>query len=214
MTLRISPLWAALIVVLPLLSGCASTDDDAPAKAAASGCPRTGLMPGADRLPVFEDMANPSRETVTVKAQLYGITYTCKPVPKRGEVEVNLNLRFVADRMPLAGSLKGLTLPYFIAVLDENDDILMRRRGNVRLVFGEGAKDIAPTQARVNEEVLAPVPAPDAMAAGNYKIVAGFELIPAQLRYNNGESDLAMAPEQAAPANDTPPVRKRHKGSN
>lgn len=215
MTPRFSALWAVLIIVLPLLSACAGVDEDEVAPPAPSfGCPRAGLMPDADRLPVFEDMANPSRETVTVKAQLYGITYACKPVPQRGEMSVTMTLRFVADRMPLAGSLKGLTLPYFIAVLDENDNILMHRRGDVRMVFGAGGKKVPATQARAEQEVVAPIPAPDAMAAGAYKIVAGFELIPAQIRYNRGDSALDAAARPAPPVPAKVPARNRHKKVN
>lgn len=213
MTHRFMRLCALLIVVLPLLSACASSSgEDAPPPAPTFGCPQAGLMPDADRLAVFNDMANPSRETVTVKAQLYGITYACKPVPSRGEINVTMTARFVADRMPLAGSLKGLTLPYFVAVIDENDDILMHRRFTVRMAFGENKK-IPASQARAQEQIEVPVPAPDAMAAGKYKIVAGFELIPAQIRYNKGESELtAPAPQKTTQEQAKPPARKRHKG--
>ena len=163
MTLRISALAALLIVVLPLLSACATADGtEAPKPAPTFGCPRGGLMRDADRLAVFEDMANPSRETVTVKAQLYGMNYACKPVPKRGEIEVAVTTRFVADRMPLGGSLKGLTLPYFVAVLDQNENILVHERFDVRLTFGEGSKNLPPTRAIAQEERMIAIAAPDA----------------------------------------------------
>ncbi len=191
---RLIALAALSFVVLSLLAGCAATPTEEEALAPTFGCPRAGLMPDADRLAVFSDMKNPTRENVTVKAELYGITYTCKPVPHRGEIEVALTARFVADRQPVAGGLKGLTLPYFIAVLDENDTILMHRRFSVRLTFGEGAKNLAPTRARAQEQHTIPVAAPDAMAAGNYKIVAGFELIPAQVYYNKGQEILTPTP--------------------
>lgn len=213
MTPRFPALWAVLIVVLPLLSACATADEQAAAKPAPTfGCPRGGLMRDADRLAVFEDMANPSRETVTVKAQLYGMTYECKPVPRQGVIEVSVSSRFVADRMPLGGSLKGLTLPYFVAVLDSNDNILVHERFNVRMVFGEGGKKLPPTRALVQEDRVIAVAAPDAMAAGNYKIVAGFELIPAQVRYNKGDVELtAPVPQKSSPSA-TAPARQRHKG--
>lgn len=203
-----------VVALIAMLAGCAGGDDiDAAKPAPTFGCPRAGLMPSGDRLAVFENMANPSRETVTVKAQLYGMTYECKPVPSRGEIEVTLTARFVADRMPLAGSLKGLTLPYFIAVLDAEDNILMHRRFDVRLTFGEGGKNIATTQARAEAEHIIPVAAPDAMAAGNYKIVAGFELIPAQIRYNKGDLALGDAPQPDADDTEKPARRTRHKGT-
>ncbi len=215
MTVRFSPLWAILAVVLPLLSACATADEDAAARPApAFGCPRGGLMRDADRLAVFEDMANPSRETVIVKAQLYGMTYTCKPRPERGVVEITATTRFAADRMPLGGSLKGLTLPYFVAVLDQNDDILVHERFKVRLTFGEGGKKLPPTRAMAQEDRVIAVAAPDAMAAGNYKIVSGFELIPAQVRYNKGDSDLGAPARDPSAENANPPARKRHKGNN
>ena len=213
MTPRFLRLCALLIVVVPLLSACASSGEDAPPPAPTFGCPHAGLMQDADRLAVFNDMANPSRETVTVKAQLYGITYACKPVPSRGEINVTMTARFVADRMPLAGSLKGLTLPYFVAVVDENDDILMHRRFTVRMAFGENKK-IPASQARAEEQIEVPIPAPDAMAAGKYKIVAGFELIPAQIRYNKGESELTEPVMQKTPApqgKSSPPKRRKGK---
>lgn len=195
-------LLALFLIAAPVLAGCSATPDDQPPPAATFGCPRAGLMPSGDRLAVFSDMANPSRETATVKAQLYGMNYVCKPVPRRGEIEVALTARFVADRMPLAGDMKGLTLPYYIAVLDERDEIIAHRRFDIRLVFGEGSKNIASTQARAQADHVIPVPAPTALAANGYKIVAGFELIPAQVRYNRGDAVLVDPPApEPAPRN-------------
>lgn len=215
MKLRFRPLWALLIAVLPLLSACASAGTDTPRKAPTFACPQAGMMRDADRLAVFEDMANPSRETVTVKAQLYGMTYECKPRPERGALEVAVTTRFAADRMPLGGSLKGLTLPYFVAVVDASENIIVHERFDVRLTFGEGAKNLPQTRAQVQEVRVIDIPAPDAMAGGTYKILAGFELIPAQVRYNRGESDLgAPALQKQSTEQGNPPARKRHKGKN
>lgn len=177
--------FAGLAVVL-LLAGCAG----GPPKDPGYRCPQAGMMRHADQLAVFSDMANPSRESVTVRAQLPGLTYGCRPVPRRGAVEFHLALSFTAERLPAAGALKGISLPYFVAVLGPDGQIVERRRFKVRLTFDEKNKKLRPNMAAADADHTFDVAAPDAMAAGNYRVVAGFELIPAQLRFNQGALDL------------------------
>lgn len=194
--------WAVLLLLLlPLaLTGCATSADDQ-----AVNCPRPGLMQHADRLVVFDNMAAPTRETVTVKAELAGYSYGCRPMPKKGAMEMHMTLSFAATRQPLAPELKGLTLPYFVAVLDPQGNIVERQRHKVRLVFGARDNSTADriakspdTAARDQDHVIF-VAAPTAAAAAGYRVTFGFELVPAQLRYNQGDSTLSLSTSSSQP---------------
>ncbi len=187
----------AVLLLLPLLSGCTGTTA---AQEQARLCPRAGLMQQADNLVVFDNMRNPSRETVTVKARLAGYNYGCQAVPKKGALELHLTLSFMAERTALAPDLKGLSLPYFVAILDKQGNIVERQRHNVRLVFGDqdtsSADRIAksPDVAAADVDLVLMVRGQDANDAQSHRITFGFELVPAQLRYNQGEADLTAAP--------------------
>lgn len=195
---------AALCLVLAGLSACATSEPKDPG----FRCPRAGMMQASDRLPVFQDMVNPSRETVTVKAQLLGLTYGCQPVPRRGALETHLTLSFTAERTPLAGDLKGLTLPYFIAIVDANGVIVDRQRHKVRLSFDNSNPKLPPNVTMADADHKFDVPAPSAMAGGDYRVVTGFELIPAQLRYNRGDTELKAAPPVATAKPAPAPAKK------
>lgn len=176
--------FLALGLLLAGLAACAGQQDRDPGYR----CPRAGLMKTADRLPVFQDMAQASRETVTVKAQLLGLTYGCQPVPKRGALETHLTLSFSAERLPLAGDLKSLTLPYFIAVVGPKGELIDRKRYKVRLTFDGANKKLGPNVTTADADHEIDVGAENAMAGGDYRIVAGFELIPSQVAYNRGDT--------------------------
>jgi hypothetical protein len=189
------PAWwgALLLLVLPLLllalSGCVSA-----AERQARECPRAGMMQYADRLSVFDDMQAPTPETVTVNARLAGYNYGCRAVPKKGALEVHLTLSFAAQRTALAGGLKGITLPYFVAVIDAKGNIVERQRHKVRLAFSDqdssSADRIArsPDAAAKDQDHVILVRGMDAADAQNHRITFGFELVPAQLRHNRGEA--------------------------
>lgn len=193
------PLLGPLFALL-LLAGCQTGDKDPGYR-----CPQAGMMKDADRLAVFEDMANPSRETVTVKGQLFGMTYGCKPAPKKSAMEFHLTLSFSAKKTPLAADLKGLSLPYFVAIIDPEGNLVESRRFKVRLDFQNSNPKYGPDTAVTEEDQNFDVQVPDPITAGKYRVVSGFELIPAQLRYNQGETNLLPPAPAAAP---------KHKGKN
>lgn len=141
-------------------------------------CPTAGFMPGADTLRVFADMAAPKAAEQKVRADMVNYKYGCRPVPAKGSMEVALTLDFQAERLPPAGAMKGLTLPYFIAVLDPQEKVVERRAFTVRLKFDEAGRVVQSEDHRI----LVAMPAPQ--AAPGYKIAFGFELTPAQLAFN------------------------------
>lgn len=195
---RVSGAVAVLLIVplvLALLAGCTSVAERSAQKQARE-CPRAATLLNADKLAVFDNMKNPSRETVTVNARLAGYNYGCRAVPKKGALEVHLTLSFRAERTTLAGNMKGLSLPYFVAIIDKNGNIVERQRKKVRLTFGDQDSSTAdrikksPNVALVDEDIVLMVQGQDAADAQAHRITFGFELVPAQVRYNQGDADL------------------------
>mgnify|MGYP003394800120 CR=1 FL=1 len=181
------------VVAALWLAGCAASTPEL-----AYTCPTAGFIPDGDRLAVFRNMANPDPEAIMVRAELLNFRYVCKPVPRKGVMEVDMTLTFMADR--LEGDMKALSLPYFVAVLDENENIVERQRHNIRLTFGKNevkVKDGLPdtrAMAAAQHTVAVAVIAPT--KADKHRVVFGFELTPAQVRFNRGED---IAPPPATP---------------
>ncbi len=178
------------VVAVLWLAGCAASDQDPGYR-----CPTVGFIPGGDRLPVFQNMANPDPKSIAVQAEFLNFNYVCQPVPRKGVMEVDVTLTFMADR--IEGEMKALSLPYFVAVLDENENIVERQRHSVRLTFGKNevkAKDEVPdTRAMTYVEHTVAVAVNDPTKADQHRVVFGFELTPAQVRFNRGE-DITPPP--------------------
>lgn len=180
------PSFISLVAAL-WLAGCAAGNQEL-----GYTCPTAGLIPDGDRLTIFRNMANPDPKDLTVRAEILNFRYVCKPVPRKGVMEVDMTVTFMADR--IEGDMKALSLPYFVAVLDENENIVERQRHSIRLTFGKNevkAKDELPdTRALSPAEHTLRVAVNDPMLANKNRVVLGFELTPAQVRFNRGEDVL------------------------
>lgn len=161
-----------------------------------AACPVAGILQGADRLPVFADMREQGDpQTQTVQGQIVNFAGGCAPasdtkIPLLGKKEqakgmvYDLDIHFQGERYEAAtsdgkGPLKGLSLPYFVAVLGPGDQILQRARFSVKLGFDDQGHAVAQEQHRL----VIPEATPD--NAADYRVTFGFELTPQQLAYNN-----------------------------
>lgn len=184
------------LCLLPLLSACEMTDQMAKSFkgtsdeeiAALPSCPETGMMPGADRIPVFYGAnGKPAEGDVAVTGVLGKLSGGCS-FDKPGEAEMEIAISFLAERGPKGVALREQPLPYFIAVLSPDETVLQRAAFSTTVDFDNAGRAFA------KEEHDIRVPVPTREAAGAYKVVVGFQLTPEQLAFNreNGAKNAAQ----------------------
>lgn len=150
--MRLIVLAAALLV-----SGCSLLHEEA---ATAPACPQVGFVAGASTLTAG------APENLEAEAIIDGFSGDCNY--KSDRVVVTIELPFVVRRGPAGGAANGMDLPYFIAVLSPEEEILQRQALTTHAVFD------ASGVGSVTEEHEINIPLPREAAAYKYKIAIGF----------------------------------------
>jgi len=139
-------------------------------------CPQTGFIENADRAPFFDG------DKVIVRATIAGFGGDCRfAKQEKGETakkaEIDLTVPFVARRSA-ESTQKSIELPYFIAVLSPDEQVLQRQAFRTVLTFNKDGH----AEGEESHRVVIPVPA--GAPADAYKLAVGFALTPDQLKYN------------------------------
>lgn len=155
-----------------VLAACAGAPKEA------GNCPAAGVLQGSGNIPIFTDEA--TRGDIRVRGTVGAFRGACRE-KTQGNVEFLLEVDFMVNKTPLAGELKGLRLPYFIAVVDGAENVLQKERFWTKVDFDN--KDSAKT---TGEHVIR-FPLSSGGTPRDYKIVFGFELTKEQLDFNRGD---------------------------
>lgn len=166
---RAAPL---VLLLLPLLSGCGAGRDQTP-----PACPSAGLVPPTGDITVYppgarlDDVANQ-----VLQGRIVAIKGKCRQGgdPSRLGAEATVSLHFT--RGP-AMSDKSVTVPVFVAVT-EGGHVLDKKVFDVAVDFPNNIDQADRTVGPV--DMVLPVGPKQSGAA--YRIVAGFQLTPAQLK--------------------------------
>lgn len=161
--------WAVLLVIL--LSGCsyfAKPVED-------FTCPRTGFVAGTDKVTFLA----PGTTEVGSSAVIKGFTGDCRF--KNNQAEINISLPFAVKKGAGGAELKEVQLPYFIAVLTSDDEILQRHAFSTTITFDNTGVGTTTEDHRLKLPLSAPAD------VHKYKIVMGFALTPDQLDYNKDQ---------------------------
>lgn len=162
----------ALIFALFLPAGCATEGENAPL------CPQAGILVDAGRIPVFS--GGKPDGNIRVFGEITNFRGACR-YKNNAEADFHLEIDFGVSKTSHAEDLKGLKLPYFIAVLGPDESILKKERFRAKIDFDNKESVL------VSEEHDLLLNFSDAADARGYKIVFGFELTPDQLDYNRGK---------------------------
>jgi hypothetical protein len=165
--------WAAgtisLLAAAGVLVGCSSNPN------AGNPCPTVVAAPGADAIFLFGPGGH-ERKDVIIAARVLNAHATCTREP--AGLAVDTQIEFYAERV--SNMVKDTELPYFVALVDPAQRVLVQQAYQVPIQFlpGEGYRRVPP------EKVTVHLPVRDRTTAPNYAVVVGFSLTPDQLAFN------------------------------
>jgi len=170
MGMRPSP---ALLVLL--LAACGS----APADIAPIACPTPGLLADGANLVRYRPGPVQDLTTLDFEARLNGLSGGCRPGRRNESVDVRVNVGFAIDRGAAAAG-RSVDLPWFIAVIDPNGQVLSRQSFVERVAFNRNETRLSGT----SEEVRVNLPVDDQRRAQDYRILISFQLTEPELALN------------------------------
>jgi hypothetical protein len=136
-------------------------------------CPQVAVVRGLD---VVQDYGNenPDPAQLVSAAKLLGVDGDCEYTDDGIDVAFHLNM--VAKRGPRLGGLHT-NFPFFVAVLNPDGDILNKNQMTVEFSFSSEES----TANRAEDlHVFIPLPKDKKMTGPYYRVLAGFQLSPAQ----------------------------------
>jgi hypothetical protein len=162
---------AAAALAILALAACSSSRNPN----AGNPCPAIVAAPAADSIFLFAPGGR-ERKDVIIAAKLYELRVSCTRV-KTG-LSVASEISFYAERV--SNLVKDTTLPYFVALVDPAQHVLMERSFEVPIQFlpGEGFRRTPP------EKITVDLPIRDRASATGYSVIVGFQLTPDQLAFN------------------------------
>ena len=182
MKLKISSRWRdafrrSRALALPgllslLLAACSgSMVPEVFAKKSALPCPKASILAEAAEVTLFRPGGGQDLTDIAFQAEIAGIDGTCQYMDDDRVVEVGLVVRIAALRGPGA-TTRHADFPFFVAILDPAQNILVKKVFPSAIVFPQGRR-----RAGVVEELQQTIPlrAGEELADG-YEILMGFQL--------------------------------------
>jgi hypothetical protein len=170
---------AGVALLVPLaLAACGETSPQDLLANAQAPCPQVSVLADAADLTRFRAGGGSDLTAMVVNASVAGFQAKCDYAPKREGLVVTLTPRFSAERGPAATGPVA-EIPYMVAVVSDNDQVLSRASYTLRAEF-------PPNVARVRsagEELSITLPGTIAEAATR-RVMIGFILSPEELAAN------------------------------
>lgn len=171
--------FAAAAAVLLLLSGCgaASTKNTPP-------CPPTGLMIDATHLTAFDPATSTDPTHAVVIGRIDNYRGACRF--KDDVFEFALEIEIGGRKGPAAPKdMKRAEFPYFIAIVGPDEEVIQRQSFKSLIAFSKDGFGFNKESHKLRLPNVQPATIRD------YQVAIGFELTPAQLAFNRGESPIA-----------------------
>jgi hypothetical protein len=170
--------WRFVLAAVPLLAlaGCGNTSNSRLPVA----CPRPGILAEGADLTRYRPGAVRDLTTLEWDARLAGINGGCNPGRNNRSIDVTLTANFTVER-GVGAEGRVIDLPWFVAVVDNNDETILNRRSfTERVTFARNE-----TRTTVaSEPISLSLPVGETRRGGDYRILVSFELTPDDLALN------------------------------
>jgi hypothetical protein len=177
-TVRLSALRPALAVLVLLGLGLAACSGSKPNRL--PPCPRVGILGDAQKATQYRQGAGRDLTDVTFETELVDYDGQCKYEDKQSVVVVSFILQVGATRGPAATQNQAL-VPYFVAVVDKQQNVLAREEFVARIPFEPGRRRVI-----VGEELEQRIPLAG-RSTSDVEILIGLEMGREQLERNRQE---------------------------
>jgi hypothetical protein len=166
---------APLVLSAMAVSGCQPTRIDD----LLVSCPTLTLPADLADLTRHRPGSPPDLSTVVLGARVTAVDAHCKRGRGDRSVDATISMRFQIDRGPAAPS-RAVQIPWFIALLDANNNVINRQTFVLPAQFGANT-----TRAAVSSQpVEISFPVGQERRAQDYRIMVGFQLTQEELALN------------------------------
>lgn len=142
-------------------------------------CPTLALPADLADLTRYREGAAPDLSTVVLDARITAVDANCRRGRRDQSVDATIALRFQLDRGPAAPN-RQVQIPWFIALLDKDNNIINRQTFLLPAQFGANT-----TRAAVSSQpVEISFPVGQERRAQDYRIMVGFQLNQEELALN------------------------------
>lgn len=191
-----SAIAVSLVLSLAACAGAAPSSKPAPEAAEGNAtvaarplsgsiqCPQVGIVEDLRSMTLFENNEKPEPQGIMGYAKLEDFSGGCGF--ENGQVVIDLDVMFAGRIGPRAmqGRTKepSIAFPYFIAISDNQGNILNKEVFAVALQFRDGMESTHKV-----EHLKPHIPINNPATAGQYQVLIGFQLNRQQLNFNRGE---------------------------
>ncbi len=163
------------IVAALLLAGCSSDANRNPLEVTVERCPALAVVGGTGSLTRFRGKGRDA-DDILFEATITGTRLVCH---QGDDVVSEVSFEIVAQRGPALRGATDVALPYFVAVMRDNSEIVAKDVYMARLHFAAEAE-----RAGTREVIRQRLPSIDQARRYNYEILVGFQLDPEDVTYN------------------------------
>ncbi|MFQ5346457.1 MAG: hypothetical protein ACE5ED_01270 [Rhodothalassiaceae bacterium] len=170
------PLRAMLsLLAAALLAACSSDSNKNPFQVTVQRCPAVAVVGGTGSLTRFRGTER-NAEDILYKATITATRLKCH---QGDDVVSDVAFEIVAQRGPALRGEADVALPYFVAVLRDNSEIVAKDVYLARLHFSADAE-----RTGTRELIRQRLPTIDQARRYDYEILLGFQLNPEDVTYN------------------------------
>jgi hypothetical protein len=156
-----------------VLAGCGSWFEEPQGR---PDCPQVGILPEGATLTRFRPGGGTDLTDVTAEARVVGLAGRCERARDRVRVAVDVQLEAAAG--PAAGPERAVDLPWFVAVLGPDQQIVDRRAFSTRFAYPAGR--VTPARATESVDIVLPAGQPP----GAFGVLVSWQLTEAEMAYN------------------------------
>lgn len=172
----------ALSAAVLLIAGCGTYERITGKEKESAACPVSGVLQDADRLTNFAPGAGRDLTDVQLEARIEDMATACLYDPNTNSFNVDMRVRFIASRGP-AATEPTAGFSYFVAIADENDEILAREGFDKVLDFADNRRQLVNV-----DDLTFNIPRRGETFLSDYRIYVGMQLTPEQLEFNRTTS--------------------------